>query len=83
MVKLAFYREEDWNRFLQIIDDREKVHDTWEEWLKSAEELRRTLKAEGFDPVYVVIDLDELMIWCRKQGRKNDGAARAVYTQQL
>jgi len=27
-VKLAYYRKEDWNRFIDMIDDKESMHDT-------------------------------------------------------
>ena len=30
-VKLAYYRKNDWKRFIKIIDDRENMHDTWKE----------------------------------------------------
>ncbi len=27
--------KKDWNRFLESIDDRDSVHDTWKEWHKA------------------------------------------------
>lgn len=32
--KIAYYQQKDWERFLEAIDDREKMPETWEEWHK-------------------------------------------------
>jgi hypothetical protein len=31
-INLAYYKKEDWDRFLTTIDDRDSMHKTWEEW---------------------------------------------------
>jgi hypothetical protein len=30
-IKLAIYRKEDWAAFINSIDDKESMHETWEE----------------------------------------------------
>lgn len=32
---IAYYNEKDWERFLESIDDRDSMHDTWEDWHKA------------------------------------------------
>lgn len=81
-IKMAYYRKKDWNRFIRIIDDPESMHDSWEEWLESVENAKREFKKMGMEMTYVTIDLDELAIWCRKQGLRNDGNARARFVQE-
>ncbi len=34
-INLAYYRKQDWRKFLEMIDDRDSMHDTWKEWHKS------------------------------------------------
>ena len=34
-VKIAYYRKEDWKKLLEIIDDKESMHETWNQWFKA------------------------------------------------
>jgi hypothetical protein len=36
-IKLAYYREKDWARFVKIIADRGSMHETWHDWHKDFE----------------------------------------------
>ena len=47
-VNLAYYREEDWERFLVSIDDRDSMHDTWKEWHSAYLNAKINLVLEGF-----------------------------------
>lgn len=78
-IKLAYYREKDWKRFLQMIDDRESMHDTWKEWYKDFLKTKKALSSEGFVVSDFEIDLDELNNYCKMRGIKNDGKARSQF----
>lgn len=81
-VKLAYYREEDWKRFIDLADDeRESLHDNWKDWHKSFLKVKKGLISQGFDVVDIEIDLDELIIFCKIRGIKNDGKARSKFVQ--
>lgn len=80
-IKLAYYRKKDWKRFVKIIDDREKMHDIWYDWHKDFERAKRDLTNQGFEVVDIIIDLDELIEYCRQRGIKNDGKARSQFVQ--
>ncbi|MBK5210060.1 MAG: hypothetical protein JJE44_11260 [Flavobacteriaceae bacterium] len=81
-VKLAYYREEDWKRFIDLADDdRENLHDNWKDWHKSFLKAKKDLISQGFDVVDIEIDLDELIIFCKIRGIKNDGKARSQFVQ--
>jgi hypothetical protein len=80
-VKLAYYRKKDWKRFVNIIDDRESMHETWYDWHKGYEKAKRDLINQGFEVVDIVVDLDELMKYCKLKGIKNDGSARSQFVQ--
>ncbi|UFZ05417.1 hypothetical protein LQG66_03620 [Bradyrhizobium ontarionense] len=75
MIALAWYRPEEWEDIKQICPD---LHDTYEEWLASAqatiEGLGSPLKEQV---VKVVLTADELRKWKRATGRKVDGKVRS------
>lgn len=79
IVKIAYYRKEDWKRFLQTADDRHNLEDTWEEWYESFIKMKLKLYAEGFETLDAVVDIDELLKYCKAKGIKNDGAARSKF----
>ena len=47
-VNLAFYQKKDWEYFLSIVDDRNSLHDTWDDWFKSYINAKMNLIAQGF-----------------------------------
>ena len=79
VVTLAYYEQKDWTRFLALIDDREHVCDTWEEWHHIYERSKKDLLAEGFIVKEQKVDLDELVEYCKNHGMKNDGKARSQF----
>lgn len=80
-IKLAYYRKEDWKRFIKISDDRDSMHATWKEWHKAFLKLKKELISQGFQVKVVEIDLDELIIYCQIRGVKNDGKTRSQFVQ--
>ena len=56
-VNLAYYRKKDWRKFLEMIDDRDSIHDTWKEWHKSYLKVKRDLISQGFAVNDFVVDL--------------------------
>lgn len=80
-VKLAYYRKKDWKRFLNLIDDRESMHDTWNEWHQDFLKLKKELTAKGLEVLEIEIDLDELTNYCKLKGIRNDGKARSQFVQ--
>lgn len=80
-IKLARYRKKDWKRFIKIIDDRESMHDIWNEWHKAFLKTKKDLISQGFEVKDVEINLDELIKYCEIRGMKNDGKARSQFVQ--
>ncbi|VAW23945.1 hypothetical protein MNBD_BACTEROID01-78 [hydrothermal vent metagenome] len=56
-IKLAYYRKKDWKRFVRIIDDRESMHDTWNDWHKAFLKTKKDLISQGFEVIDLEIDL--------------------------
>ena len=75
----AYYHEKDWDRFLESIDDRESMHDTWKEWHKAYLKMKKDLISKGFVVTDIIIDIDDLNNYCKLRGIKNNGDARSQY----
>jgi len=81
-VKIAYYKKEDWSRLLLIIDDKESMHDSWNEWHLAYTKLKNELITKGFQVVDVEINLDELVSYCKAKGTKNTGKTRSQFVQE-
>ncbi|WP_179019134.1 hypothetical protein [Winogradskyella forsetii] len=82
-VNLAYYRKKDWKKFLKIIDDRDRMHDFWEDWHKSYLEAKRSLTSKGMIVNDHVVDLDKLKTYCKTRGLKIDGKARSQFVSNI
>jgi hypothetical protein len=80
-VNIAYYEKKDWDFLLSVISDREKMHDTWEDWFKDFIKLKAGLTAEGLEVRAVTIDINDLVNYCVQRKIKIDGAARSQYVQ--
>lgn len=79
VVGLACYQKKDWDKFLELIDDKESMHDTWKEWNKAYLKTKENLTSQGLTVIDCVIDLVELETYCKLKGIKNDGKARSLF----
>jgi hypothetical protein len=83
VVGVCWYRQDQYERFLASADDRGTLEDTWAEWQVTAERVLRQYRAMGLNIRKVDIDLDDLLAYCRAEGRPNDAAARSSYVAHL
>lgn len=74
---LAYYKKEDWDRFIRSIDDRESMNETWEEWHQNFMNTKANLVIMGFEVHDMIVDVDKLYCWKRRI--KNDGRARSQF----
>jgi hypothetical protein len=82
-INLAYYRKKDWDRLLNTADDRDTMHDTWEEWHKLFLKTKNDLASKGYAVSNIVIDIDELNRYCKERGLKNDGEARSQFAAEM
>jgi len=80
-VNIAYYEMKDWDYFLSIIEDRESMHDTWDDWFKAYSKLKTHLFSEGFSVKEVSININELIDYCIDRKIKNDGKARSQFVR--
>jgi hypothetical protein len=76
---VAWYREADWPRIKELFPDADELHDTYAEWLKSAEESVKRLSRSGMTVEPFTIDIDDFLGWCLVHGRSRDAQARTEY----
>ncbi|MCD4793782.1 MAG: hypothetical protein K8R54_11135 [Bacteroidales bacterium] len=80
-VKLAYYKQKDWKRFISLIDDRESMHDSWEEWYNAFLKTKQGLINQGLRVFDIEVDLDKLTEYCKIHKIKNNGKARSQFVQ--
>jgi hypothetical protein len=79
VVGVAWYREADWSRIKELFPDADKLHDTYAEWLKFAEESVKRLSRSGVIVEPFIIDIDDFLGWCLVHSRPRDAKARTEY----
>jgi hypothetical protein len=79
----AWYRAEQWERLREISADRDKLEQTFGEWVTNAEESLQEMRKAGVYAEKVEIDVEELLAWCRAQDREVNGGARSQYAAEM
>jgi len=82
-VNIAYYRKEDWQDFLNSADDVQSLHKTWEEWHIDYSNTKLMLSKQGYMVVDVIIDIDNLIKYCKANKLKNVGKTRSEYVNRL
>lgn len=78
-VNIAYYEKKDWDYFLSIIDDRESMHNSWEEWYQSYLKTKAALISKGFFVKEIPINMHELIEFCAARKIPNNGKARSQF----
>ena len=81
-INLAYYNQKDWKRFLELIDDRDSMFDTWEDWYKTYKKTKKKLITHGYKVNDIIIDIDELIMYCKLSGLKNNGTTRSKFVSE-
>jgi len=76
---LAWFTLEQWPRLMEVSSDGAALGKDHASWLAQAEQDFAGLKAIGVTIRKVLVDVDDLASWCRRNRRPVDGDARAAY----
>ena len=79
----AWYRPEQWSRLREVSADCEELEETFAEWEALAEQTLRSLRAQGMNVDKVMIDVEELLVWCKDRGLPVNASARSHYVTAL
>ena len=75
----AWFDRQQWHRLTEVVDDRNELDDTFEQWERSALDALRTLERQGQRAEKVHIEVDAFVSWCKGRGFPVNGASRAEY----
>ena len=78
----AWYRREQWSRLRERASDRDKLDDSYDEWLAGAQKALLEMALAGVPARRVDVDVDALFRWCEAEGRSVDSAARAAFVAE-
>jgi hypothetical protein len=82
-IGISWYRGEDYDRILAIMEDGEKLPLSYGEWLVSAEGVERTLRQKGLRVLRAHIYPDEFIVWCTERGVSPNAEARTTYSSDF
>ncbi|HEY8223979.1 MAG TPA: hypothetical protein VIG25_01795 [Pyrinomonadaceae bacterium] len=82
VVAIVWYRPEQWKRVRDIAVDADEFEDSYIEWLQSAEEKAKALRATGLRVEKVDLDSEKLILWCNEHGLENNAQARSRYAAE-
>ena len=82
-VGFAWFTREQWQRLTEVVDDRNELDDTFEQWERNALAALYKLESQGHSVRKVMVDVETLVAWCRRRGRRIDGTGRADYVIAL
>jgi hypothetical protein len=76
---VGWYRRDQWALLKAHSVDAATLEDSYDEWLAYAERTTGELRVRGFESRRVDIDVEEMIRWCKAEGRALDGKARARF----
>jgi hypothetical protein len=82
-VGVAWFDRAQWTRLTEVVPDRSKLDDTFEDWERNARNALARITSEGHRAREVSIDVENLLAWCTLRGVPPDSAARAEYVAEL
>ncbi len=74
---MVWYKEEHWESLKALFDDADMLPETYEDWLRRAEEMQAKVQAAGDMVIKVYIDPETFPEWCEKKGVKMNAEARS------
>jgi len=78
-VGIAWYRREDWEKIVEIMEDRANLPRSFSLWLKGAQQALQQIERQGLVAVKAHIDPQSFPTWCRDRGLNVNAAARLQY----
>jgi hypothetical protein len=80
---VAWYKPEQWIRLRKISADASQLEETYGEWQIQAEKTLKDFAARGVFPEKVVVDVEDLLAWCKERELPVKGESRSHYAAWL
>jgi hypothetical protein len=82
-VAVVWYREQDYQRLMEMFPDRCRLPKTFADWQVQAGKMSDLLRKEGMTPVKAYIDPDHFARWCEERGLAMDYHARTQFAAEF
>jgi hypothetical protein len=83
VVGLAWFDRKQWKRLTEVVEDRNELDATYEQWERSAVDAVRMLERQGQKVEKVHVEVESLVSWCKEKGLPVNGQSRAEYVTQI
>jgi hypothetical protein len=81
-VALVQYAREDWDRWRETVDDRERFDQAYDEWHAEAQAMGRRLERAGLEIVWIPLAPDAIAEWCRSRNYPNNNEKRFQFAAE-
>ena len=82
VIGFAWFKEDQWTRFREVCPDDDVLEESYADWRTSALKTIRTLTQQGMVVRKALVDLDELLEWCKSRNLEPNGEARARFAAE-
>lgn len=79
---IPWYRREDWDALRRLFSDAHSLHDAYDDWLASAENIVAQLKAEGVAVEKILLEPHTFASWCAERKIAPDAQARSRFASE-
>jgi hypothetical protein len=80
---LPWFAPEQWERLLEISEDRAQLSTDYHTWLANNQQAFDGLGMCGVNIRKVLVDVDELAAWCRANNLRVDADSRPAFVRHL
>lgn len=80
---MAWYKKDQWNDWLKVRSDRNKIEKTYEEWEQMASDKILELLSNGTQVQKIVVDLHEVVKWCEFKNINIDATSISQFVTEI
>jgi len=82
-IGMPWYTRDNFQRVREVMVDRDKLHDTFDQWEKAAKQGEANLKAGGKIVVRANLDADKFAAWCAERDLETNASARNQFAAEV
>ena len=76
------FPKEHWPRWLEIAADRAAWPATFDKWQQEVDDRASRLREAGLEVVWIDLEPDSFLEWCKSRGYANDAEARSRFASE-
>ena len=83
VVGVAWFERSQWKRLTEVVENRNELDETYEQWEQGALDAVRMIERQGQKVERVHVEVESLVLWCKAKGLRVNGQSRAEYVTQI